>query len=94
MTHIGEQVYDVPKKCYQCGFEWDGKSFAKQPENAPRLPGICADCIDKDDQKLREMSQPAPVAPADVELEPPRAVGGVDDEPFDRQRLASGERDE
>lgn len=93
---VGSCVYTVAKKCYECGAEWDGNTFTEQPAGAPRLPGICAGCLEKDAARVAELTrhrvEPGPSA--DTELTPPRPVGNADDDvyPIDRKMLQSGER--
>lgn len=54
---IGACVYTVRKKCWECGTEWDGKAFTRQPDGAAPLPGFCDECITKDEERVRELQK-------------------------------------
>jgi hypothetical protein len=67
-------VYTVRKRCYECGREWDGKAFTAQPTAAPRLPGVCSECIAKDGERVKELTARGPTQAGDAlpELVRPR----------------------
>lgn len=76
MTVVGEPLalYTVEKRCYLCGTEWTGTSFVPQPPDKPRLPGMCAACVGKNETRLQELTRGGPIETGETlpELTRPR----------------------